>query len=52
MFGVFAREGRRVVPERLERPGAPRVVIKGLALFGAVVAKPKAIPPQRETPMT
>ncbi|MEU8031012.1 DUF1707 domain-containing protein [Streptomyces sp. NPDC049099] len=36
LFGVFRRRGAR----KPGRPGAPRVVIKGLALFGAVVTKP------------
>ncbi|MGA5035862.1 DUF1707 SHOCT-like domain-containing protein [Streptomyces capoamus] len=35
LFGVF---GGRGAP-RTERPGAPRVVVKGVALFGAVVVK-------------
>lgn len=34
-FGVF---GGRGAP-RAARPGAPRVVVKGVALFGAVVVK-------------
>ncbi|MET8801864.1 hypothetical protein [Streptomyces sp. NPDC004546] len=36
-LGVFRRRGARGVG----RPCAPRVVIKGLALFGAVITKPK-----------
>ncbi|MEU1403276.1 DUF1707 domain-containing protein [Streptomyces sp. NPDC005728] len=48
LFGVFKRRGARGPG----RPGAPRVVVKGLALFGAVVTKPKAVVPHRETPMT
>ncbi|AKJ11106.1 hypothetical protein ABB07_14070 [Streptomyces incarnatus] len=36
LFGVFRRRGAR----KPGRPGVPRVVIKGLALFGAVVTKP------------
>ncbi|QTE00576.1 DUF1707 SHOCT-like domain-containing protein [Streptomyces cyanogenus] len=38
LFGVFGRRGAH----RTGRPGAPRVVVKGLALFGAVVTKRKA----------
>ncbi|MEU6671275.1 DUF1707 domain-containing protein [Streptomyces sp. NPDC046727] len=37
LFGVFGGRGAH----RTGRPGAPRVVVKGLALFGAVVIKPK-----------
>ncbi|CAM5615339.1 putative protein [Streptomyces tanashiensis] len=35
-FGLFGLVGRRAA-RRVGRPGTPRVVIKGLALFGAVV---------------
>ncbi|WP_018566196.1 DUF1707 SHOCT-like domain-containing protein [Streptomyces sp. PsTaAH-124] len=35
LFGVFGKGAAR----RTGRPGAPRVVIKGLALFGAVVTR-------------
>lgn len=37
LFGVVGRRGAR----KTGRPGAPRVVVKGLALFGAVVTKPR-----------
>ncbi|KOV94570.1 DUF1707 SHOCT-like domain-containing protein [Streptomyces sp. NRRL B-3648] len=37
VFGVFGGGGAR----RTRRPGAPRVVVKGVALFGAVVVKSK-----------
>ncbi|MEU6594281.1 DUF1707 domain-containing protein [Streptomyces sp. NPDC046881] len=37
LFGVFGGRGAR----RTGRPGAPRVVVKGIALFGAVVVKSK-----------
>ncbi|MEU1011028.1 DUF1707 domain-containing protein [Streptomyces sp. NPDC005890] len=37
LFGVFGRRGAR----RTGRPGAPRVVVQGIALFGAVVVKSK-----------
>ncbi|ROQ27037.1 cell wall-active antibiotic response 4TMS protein YvqF [Streptomyces sp. PanSC19] len=37
LFGVFDRRAAR----RIGRPGTPRVVIKGLALFGAVVTRGK-----------
>ncbi|GGU82361.1 hypothetical protein GCM10010260_13690 [Streptomyces filipinensis] len=39
LFGVFGRRGAGGA----RRPGAPRVVIRGVALFGAVVTKPKAV---------
>ncbi|MGW3207343.1 hypothetical protein [Streptomyces sp. NPDC001135] len=54
LFGVFRRRGAR----KPGRPGAPRVVVKGLALFGAVVTKPARnngvgrSERHRETPMT
>ncbi|MFG3490164.1 DUF1707 domain-containing protein [Streptomyces sp. NPDC047972] len=35
LFGVFGKRGAR----NQSRPGAPRVIIKGLALFGGVVTK-------------
>ncbi|WP_030348075.1 DUF1707 SHOCT-like domain-containing protein [Streptomyces sp. NRRL S-1022] len=37
LFGVFGGGGAH----RTRRPGAPRVVVKGVALFGAVVVKSK-----------
>ncbi|MDT0345190.1 DUF1707 SHOCT-like domain-containing protein [Streptomyces litchfieldiae] len=40
IFGLFGKHGRRPA-----RPGAPRIVIRGVALFGAVVTKSK--PPWR-----
>ncbi|WP_225826899.1 DUF1707 SHOCT-like domain-containing protein [Streptomyces naphthomycinicus] len=38
-FGLFGVVGRRGAREA-GRPGVPRVVVKGFALFGAVVTKP------------
>ncbi|MFE6100888.1 DUF1707 domain-containing protein [Streptomyces laurentii] len=37
LFGVFDKRAKNHIP----KPGTPRVVIKGLALFGAVVTKTK-----------
>ncbi|GHE04320.1 hypothetical protein GCM10010339_35280 [Streptomyces alanosinicus] len=36
LFGALGRRGAR----KVGRPGVPRVVVKGFALFGAVVTKP------------
>ncbi|ARP72038.1 DUF1707 domain-containing protein [Streptomyces pluripotens] len=39
-FGLFGLVGRRGA-RRSGRPGAPRVVVRAFALFGAVITKPK-----------
>lgn len=45
LFGAFGRRGAR----KTGRPGTPRVVIKGIAMFGGVVTKVRAMgrPAQR-----
>ncbi|AYN43293.1 DUF1707 and DUF2154 domain-containing protein [Streptomyces dangxiongensis] len=45
LFGVFGKRGAR----KIGKSGTPRVVIKGIAVFGGVVtkSKPVASPPQR-----
>ncbi|GAB2724336.1 MFS transporter [Streptomyces bullii] len=44
LFGVFGKRAAR----KIGKPGTPRVVIKGVAMFGGVVTKTKAMgsPPQ------
>ncbi|WP_026411096.1 DUF1707 SHOCT-like domain-containing protein [Actinomadura oligospora] len=39
LFGVFDKSATR----RIGRPGTPRVAVRGLALFGAIVTKTKAL---------
>ncbi|MCZ0978626.1 DUF1707 domain-containing protein [Streptomyces diastatochromogenes] len=44
LFGVFDKRAAR----RIGRPGTPRVVIKGLALFGAVVTRNAVVTHDKE----
>lgn len=39
LFGLFGKRGAR----KPDRPGAPRVIVKGLAMFGGVVTKTRRV---------